>query len=61
MSKKTRLYARFFTVNPDVAPESGILAERFLFRLFKQTKINVIHWVAGCLGKLGENIQPKTG
>jgi len=37
------------------------MAERFLFSLFKQTKVNVIHWVAGCLDKLDENIQPETG
>jgi len=49
------------SVNPHVAPESGIFPEGFLPRLFERTKADVIHRLAGRSGKLGEKILGKTG
>jgi hypothetical protein len=48
-------------INLDISPGSGNCPERLLFRLFKTAKGNIIHWLAGVLGKLDGNNPAKTG
>jgi hypothetical protein len=45
-------------VSPDISPGSGNWPESLLF---KTAKINIIHWLAGVLGKLDGNNPAKTG